>query len=1013
MTKTESRPVEACRKLPKPVGSRRRRRRLSTAVGGSRCLSIPVDACRCLSVGLPFVACLLAAWLAAGAALGQQLHVPGGRTVFFLDEPIRLHLPSDRPDGQPVEITLRNRAGAALAATATAQGGRAALEIPAASLAAGPLFGETFGAWTAAAEGKTFDFTVVNGIPNTPFAIAMYGGDIFNPDVNSFGGVGPLPVEQRQRLYRDVYGINLMMHTGHFGGPLQVFQAERIARFGARIVAQHAIAGQHQPGGTSTSWAEPGVQLGCRYRASWSAQAWRRIAGTPFAGVHYADEPGLTWGGQNAEGKMRLIFPNEQDFYTGPFAVPAQHDAYRRATGREPADWRHPERDWDGWRDFQRFRLTILGDLFRDITNTVHRIDPNLLGYSQVYAWRTTAEGIYPPEMAKGIDVLSTHGYAMWTPLGHLNPAFEVDAMRSGAWNKPLWMLGPWMGHQAETGGVRAVLYGLLARKVEGIIWPLDWLRAWPEAEEVSRKILPLSGMLHDTRKPRDQVALFHSLDEHLQVNAENLRTPNPGQQYHGRMLSAWWNINAAGFPVSWLTEEDILAGVLEQVKVVVAPRLTRLRPEMREPLAHFIADGGTVLLDAASTVDLPGATRLRAEFKNCLDEALLPRITPVVPGNMQIAFETFVAPNLEEMRAVLAAKATPPARVDSPHAQLGEHLAGQGRYLWVVNQLNQRRADAQFEPLPLAARLHLPETPVVYDVFERRLVTEREVALQLAPGDAKLYARLPAPIATVAIDRLEWQGDGLDLEATVNGPDGALPAILPVTIAIAAPGAARLLELHRATDATGRLRLHIPLGAAMPAGEYAVEVRENIAGQAARQTVAATPTARPPSDPGPVEIIDRNRLAAFRDRPGEALILYGNEPQKKLAETLAAQLGRPERPLRPVAADDFQKHIDIVISGQIFNLFSNFMVFPLAIHQDTIVLGSPATNSAMKRLFDPFRLEPWPEFAKTPVGNGRALLWWAADAFGLDHDIVAVYAEDDAGLERAVKTLAELWAGK
>jgi len=59
-------------------------------------------------------------------------------------------------------------------------------------------------------------------------------------------------------------------------------------------------------------------------------------------------------------------------------------------------------------------------------------------------------------------------------------------------------------------------------------------------------------------------------------------------------MLSAWWNVNAAGFPVSWLTEEDIRTGALTQVTVVVAPRLTWLRPELRTALEAFVAGGGT-----------------------------------------------------------------------------------------------------------------------------------------------------------------------------------------------------------------------------------------------------------------------------------------------------------------------------------------------------------------------------------------------------------------------------------
>ncbi len=931
--------------------------------------------------------------------------------MFFLNEPIRLHIPSERDDGAREQVILRNQAGAVLETEAVVAGGRAIVEIPAGALAAGPLFDESYGAWTAAAAGKTFEFTVVNGLPNSSFTIAMYGGGIPGDEENTHGGKGPLPVEERQKLYRDTYGLNLIMNTGALGGPIPVEQANRIARLGARIVAQHVVAGQHQPGGTSTSWAEPGVQLACRYRASWVAQAWKRISGAPFAGVHYADEPGLTWGGQNAEGKMRHIFQGEQDHYTGPFAVPAQHEAYRRETGREPADWRHPEKDWQGWREFQRFRVTILGDLFADITDQVHRIDKDLLGYSQVYAWRTTAEGIYPPETAKGVDVLSTHGYAMWTYLGHMNPAFEVDAMRSGAWDKPLWMLGPWKGHQAAEGGVRAVMYGLLARKVEGIVWPLDWMRDWPEAEEVSQKILPISGMLHDTEKPRDAVGLFHSLDQHLKINSENLYAPNPGQSYHGRMLTAWWNINAAGFPASWLTEEDILTGVLEQHDAVVAPTLTWVRPEIKNALEQYIEKGGTVILDAASTVTIKGAVKLGAEFKDGLDPEILEPITPVNSANMQIAFDTLVAPNLAELRPILHEKATPPAVVDSPHAQLGEYLAGKGRYLWVVNQQNRRVQDTQFDPVPMKTRLQLPDdAAVVYDVFAQEKLQRRELDLHLAAGDAKLYALLPDTIEEVSVSNITWQAGEFVLEATVSGAEEPIPAILPVAVRVFAPDGARLLQLYRATDENGRIALRIPIGAAMPGGEYRIEMEETVTGRTVRETVTIGAEKLQVTDAGAVEIFDRDKVANFADRTGEVLVLYGDAAHKPLAEKLAANLNCPERPVRAAAAEKFEKPIDIVISGQIFNFFSGIMVKPLAVHKDVIVLGNRQNNTVMKQLVEPFLLGPWPQFHTSKIGSGRGVIWWAADACGIGYDIISVYAEDDTGLDRAVKTLQELF---
>lgn len=937
--------------------------------------------------------------ICSAESTSEQVASPTGRTVFFLDEEISIHLPA-KGDGSKIPVTLTSVEGVERKAELVALGGYAVMQIAPNMLAEGQ--------WTlATADGRGFSFRIARPFQNTPFAIVNYGGTIPDDDVNMFGGPGPMKVEERIELYRDTFGMNLIMHVGNMGGPIGPKDADRAASIPARIVAQHVIAGQHQPGGQASSWADPALQLGTRYRGMHVAQQWRRIGGKTFVGVHYADEPGLTWGQQNEKGEMARAFPGEQNWYVGPYAVPAQHALYEKTFGKKPANWQFPEKDLEGWLHFMRWRTTILGDLFAQITKDIHATHPDVMGFSQLYAWRTTAEGLYPPENAKGIDVLATHGYAMWTPLGHLNPAHEVDAMRSGAWDKPLWMIGPWMGSQADEGGVRAVLYGVLARKVEGIIWPLDWKRTWPEAAEVSQKILPLSGMLHDTAKPRDTVGLLHSRDQHLVVNSRHLRAANPGTEYHGLLLSAWSMAMAAGYPASRVVEGDLISGKASEHKMIFTPALTYVSDATRKALEKYIADGGVLFLDSASTVDIKGARKLPFAFKDSMNEEVFPRITPIVPGNSRKFFEELIAPDLPALKKAFEEVAPPLIECSNPEFAFGEYLAGKGRYIWIVNNANQRKDDAQFIPVDAEADIRLPNSDgVIYDVFARKLLPNREFKLKLAKGDAALYAFMPAKISGVNVDRVEWKEPGLTVALSVNAGETPVDAIIPVSITLKNPKGQKIWTVYRATKA-GKFEEVFDLGYGIMPGEYTVEVSENLSDQKAQKKVAIKASEQFAWQSPIVETPDEARIRSFLSKPREILVAYGSEESKKSATQLADDLNKKGFKAKAVNAADYNQEVEFPLQGAPFPIFNGIFTHPVAIHQDVIVIGSRKDNQLMERLIGKYGLSPWPlSFPENAPGQGRALMWWSRGAFGLNHESVAILANDPEGLKAGVDSL-------
>jgi len=869
------------------------------------------------------------------------------------------------------------------------------------------------GKWTASVNGEPrLSFEVVSGVVNTPFVIDNYGGGIPDAEHGFFSGPGPMPVEERIRMYRETYGINRMMLTGHHGGPASAKDFDRAAKVGARVSAQHVVAGQHQPGGTSTSWADPDVLMGTRYRASWAAQKWRRLGGGVFDGVHYADEPGLTWGIGNEDGTMRSMFPREQGWYTGPFAVPAQHELFRATTGEQPPDFRNPRADFDRWLAFQRFRSEILGDVFAALTREVHRVDPEMIGFSQVYAWRALAEGIYPRATARGLDVHATHGYGSWTYLRHMYPASIVDAQRVASRDKPLWMLGPWLGNQADEGGVRAVVYGVLARKVEGIIWPLDWMRHWPEAAEVSQRILPISGVLAKADKRVDPVALLQSRDSHLEIIAQDWRSSHPGRPYYGRMLTAWWSLQAAGYPSTWIVEEDLLQDRIDKHRVLIAPSLVRLQPQHRRALEAYIERGGVVLMDQNSRVNIKGARRLPFAFDNGFDETLLPRLSPVISANTQLAFDTLIRGNLPALTSALSELVTPAVTTASPHVLQGVYDAGEAKYVWLVNQKNRKSNEVQYSPEPLTTRVELPDVDAyaaAFDVLNGLELQERRFQTHFRPGDAKFYAlfeRAPGAFGDVVGDY--EQGHVIARTQLLDASGEPLAAIVPLRVTLHGPGGDVLEKVFRATGKDGVYDDRFAIGRANLQGRYRVVIENVLTGT--RTMAAATKPSTPEPieniDTGPVELYDQQHIEQMFQEVNDVLLLASTPVQRAQAQRLAEAL-KPHG-IRAEIADAAEHTQPVKLAITAFKAWSGFAVFPNAIHRHVIVLGDDTSNPVMKQLLEIHNLPPHPVDKDAP-GTGRALVWWVRAAFGIDHQAIAVLARDDQGLRRGVDRIVEL----
>lgn len=935
---------------------------------------------------------------------------PSGRSVFFDSEPILLRVPCERKDGR-VDVVFRDGDGRELALRAPVFGGVIDLTMRAYAL--------TPAEWEIRAGRAQGRIEVVSSIVNTPFRFAVYGARI------SGNPAEPL------RLWRDTYGINWLMMDPAGDDPARV---DGVYRLGARFTGLHDIAAGRQPGEEGNDWSEPGVLLAARHSARHRAQLGLK-AGPAYRGLHIADEPGLGHGFVRADGRREPAGPRrpprEAGDYLGPFGHPAQAAAFRERFGRDAPDSLRPELHFDGWLEFQRWRATILGDFNAALAAEVKAVHRELLAYSQQCGWERMSDGVDFRDNPRALDLLCVHSGPDSSFLGPLYGAFLADAARPGHWDRDLLCLPMRDASGAESGGgwdgsVRAILYATLARKVEGIGWMGDSMQKWPQAAEVMERILPVSAMLHQAGKRRDPVAVLHSRDQHLAGMAADLKGPYPGWAYPGRIQCAWATALAAGYPACIVTEEDLLDGTVRSNAVVMVPGLTYARPEILEALRRYVRQGGAVLRDESCTVSIEGAERPGFEIPNPYALWLDPGArAKELPGEGAV-FDRFIRPNLYELRRALERHARRLAACDNPHILFSEQAIGQGRLVWVVDHTPpvedrpaageppRARSAARLGKGPARLELELPRPApgeALYDVFAQQVLPDHRLVLGLDRGDARLYAYLPQAVRKIEFLRARWAQPHLKVDAIVQGNQGIADAALPLRVDVIRPDRRLFATGYRAARA-GRYIEDLSLGGTPVEGNWRVRLTEQISGVQAEVEIFVRSETRRLAEAGPVLAFQAPRIReALRPEKGEVLVLYGDEDTRRAAERIVRMLRKTTARAR---ADDVRGHLKLGepparglawLAGRP----------PTPIDQQVVVIGAARVNPLMARLVDEYGLAPiriGEGGAGSPYGETRALLFWATGAFGLAHDIVAVYADDATGLDRAVNALTAIVGG-
>jgi hypothetical protein len=398
-------------------------------------------------------------------------------------------------------------------------------------------------------------------------------------------------------------GFNLMY--AHYGGHEQ----DMNIRAGTDYMPCCTMGGGHQMDlRMECDWSDPLVLAGGRARVTRRALAER--TNPNCLGIHFYDEPGLTWWMDPVSNEMTNN------------SIPAQIRSFKSAYGLDlphykKLDVKNPEQT-DLWRTWTRWKTGLMDAAWQDARFGVDYVSPAMMTATQSqYGWMAFSDGYYF-QITRHLSVTSGHGgYHDWGP-GYWHPSFTVEVARARDFSKPCWYLPTWYGNTTPEH-FRLEQYLSFQTNIQGMTTPPDpepAINAFGregivESNQVMGRLGTVFTTLPVTRPP---VAMLYSLSHLIHANMQDPQKNAYAQgDPHGANLHMTY---IAGKLIQqqflFVVDEDILDGTLAaEHKAVVLTSIDYLDPEVVANLERFVAKGGLVLLTGDCKVQIKGAVNL------------------------------------------------------------------------------------------------------------------------------------------------------------------------------------------------------------------------------------------------------------------------------------------------------------------------------------------------------------------------------------------------------------------
>ncbi|HKB35906.1 MAG TPA: hypothetical protein VKD72_05595 [Gemmataceae bacterium] len=982
---------------------------------------------------------LLLATAGPSAAAEVKLLLPLGRTAYQTNEWIDISVvrsAAQALDRSELKLTLAGKDGSRVFTTF--------------AVAAVPVRGK---------EARTTEHLHVNGAllrPGTYSVEASCDGATAKTDIevhshlrqSSFRLVnwGRAGKEAEQRVQgEDSLGFNLFY--GHYGNDDQA----HFLRAGVDFIANCVMSGAHQMDiRMECDWSDPYVTRGGTMRVVRRAMIDRSRPNVP--GVHFYDEPGLTWRFTDASRKEMT-----------PHEIPAQVRSYVAAFDREPIpsnkiDPKNPEhvRQWNHW---ARWKLGLMDAAWKEAQFGVSQVRPDFLSLTQSqYGWSAFTDGYYF-NVVRSLPITSGHGGYHDFGLGYFNPSYFLEMARARDHTKPCWYLPTWYGN-TTADQFRMEQYLSFQTNIQGMLSPPDLEPATNaggrqgivESNQLMKKLGPIFTTLPVTKPP---VALLYSLSQAIHTQTKDRSANYAHAIPHGQNLPLVYLAGKLlGQQFLPVVEEDILDGTLaNDHKAIVLTSLDYLDAKVIAALEDFARDGGLVLMTADCTVKVTGAVKLPVK-PAMPDQEIIDRLVKEKKYNEARPYTTTAkhiegaTPLAKALKAELEkAKFGPVFECNVPTISATRQAAGDIEYLFAVNATGDPANTKDILALRATeATITLPaDGGPVYDAVAGGTIEEFKAngkklsgTFRFGPGQMRVFARTARPIggvrvATPVLTRDLVQESPIRLEVSVTLVDDkgrTLSGSAPLHVKVIDPLGVTRHELYRATS-LGNFQVSLPLAANDPSGEWKIVVRELLnngedsvsfsykAPKRARSIAGATPRAVSfGNDRDNIFLFVRTHRAvtivkgtsAFHDaavkRLKKVLDPWGVEcKEMSLAEASKS---------RVLTEEEAKTWCGLVYagSGQIKPGGGNPpSLAGFAVKGPVILLGTPEDNPIIKFLLTERFLPYRPDAADFP-GVGRGMIAWQRDGVGRGQESVTLIAYDAEGMSEAVGSFYEAAAG-
>ncbi len=830
----------------------------------------------------------------------------------------------------------------------------------------------------------------------------------------------------------DSLGFNVLLGPG---------KGDHTVRAGTDFMMGDTMGGGHQMDlKLECDWSDPYVLGGGRARVV--RQALKDRTNGNCLGVHFYDEPGLTW----IDGT--------------PHNIPAQDRSYKSAFGVDSpkaAEVKPGSEAAARWMERGRWKEEFMEAAWRYAASGVSAVRPDFIATTQgMYGWNCYTDGYYF-NIARAENVICGHGWYEDITWGYHAPAIGVEMGRIRDLQKPVWYMPTWAGTPPERFRMNQYLSFML--NIQGMMKPLPMAVYRPSLARhdagtdltagvvESNKAMARLGTIFTTMPvTRPPVAVLFSLSQCLAAQVKDTSDYYDGGGHSINVQAVLVAGDLNGIPVMPVEEEDVLDGTLAAYhQAVILPKIDYLDPKVVSALESYIAHGGMVLLTDDSQVQIKGAEKLgvtvdASMIKHGSELYLAGKMAELYQQDNVANYEKIAMPLARAIAAKLAPRGiTPVFACDNTGIVQHRQAFGDIEYLFAVNDSYDAEVGAKNSTRPTVATIGLPaDGRPVYDAMLGGALPQFKAQGKLLSGQfrfgvgqMRVFARTTRPIGGVQVASPTLFRDytvanaplHLDVTASlVDEQQTLLSGSAPMEIKLLDPLGVTRYDLYRATD-HGVLKESLPLAANDPAGTWTVVVTELLSNKAGHACWSYTPPAQCGALAGATQRAvyfgnDWEHINKFFRTQQDVTIVRGSggynaTAADRLAESLkpwgirctivnAVDVAKPRQ--LPVEAKATWRGLQ---GGVDSNLPVNV---GFALQGPAILLGTPADNPLIMFLqqqeFLPY--VPGDDFP----GRGRGYLAWQLDGIGYGQESITAIADDATGMAEAVGTLYEMAAG-